>query len=132
MGVFPDPNFEPVIAGLSPMIASLWGFRSEARGTHTSRTIMLDELSQLLAAAYRQASRNETITSLLAKCAVPAGIVGLDTRRETLMDRRGEGVAIILDRSERLPGKRPVYRLFNDAELRLTIYAAGAGADGSG
>ena len=46
--------------------------------------------------AYRQASRNETITSLLAKCAVPAGIVGLDTRRETLMDRLGESVAIIL------------------------------------
>ena len=82
--------------------------------------------------AYRQASRNETITSLLAKCAVPAGIVGLDTRRETLMDRCGEGVAIILGRSERLSGKRPVYRLFNDAELRLMIYAAGAGADGSG
>ena len=81
--------------------------------------------------AYRQASRNETITSLLAKCAVPAGIVGLDTRRETLMDRRGEGVAIILDRSERLSGKRPVYELFNDAELRLTIYAAGPGADNS-
>ena len=81
--------------------------------------------------AYRQASRNETITSLLAKCAVPAGIVGLDTRRETLMDRRGEGVATILDRSERLSGKRPVYELFNDAELRLTIYAAGPGADGS-
>ena len=56
--------------------------------------------------AYRQSSRNETITSLLAKCSVPAGIVGLDTRRETLMDRRGEGVAIILDRSERLSGKR--------------------------
>ena len=82
--------------------------------------------------AYRQASRNETITSLLAKCAVPAGIVGLDTRRETLMDRRGEGVATILDRSERLSGKRPVYELFGDAELRLTIYAAGPGADGSG
>ena len=82
--------------------------------------------------AYRQASRNETITSLLAKCAVPAGIVGLDTRRETLMDRRGEGVATILDRSERLSGRRPVYELFGDAELRLTIYAADPGADGSG
>ena len=67
--------------------------------------------------AYRQASRNETIASLLAKCIVPAGIVGLDTRRETLMDRR----------SERLSGKRPVYDLFDDAELRLTIYAAGPG-----
>ena len=80
--------------------------------------------------AYRQASRNETIASLLAKCAVPAGIVGLDTRRETLMDRRGEGVAAILDRSEQLSGKRPVYELFDDAELRLTIYAAAPGAAG--
>ena len=77
--------------------------------------------------AYRQASRNETIASLLAKCAVPAGIVGLDTPRETLMDRRGEGVATILDRSEQLSGKRPVYKLFDDAELRLTIYAAAPG-----
>ena len=81
--------------------------------------------------AYRQASRNETIASLLAKCAVPAGIVGLDTPRETLMDRRGEGVATILDRSEQLSGKRPVYELFDDAELRLTIYAATPGVAGS-
>ena len=80
---------------------------------------------------YRQASRNETIASLLAKCAVPAGIVGLDTPRETLMDRRGEGVAAILDRSEQLSGKRPVYELFDDAELRLTIYAAIPGVAGS-
>ena len=80
--------------------------------------------------AYRQASRNETIASLLAKCAVPAGIVGLDTPRETLMDRRGEGVATILDRSEQLSGKRPVYEMFDNAELRLTIYAAIPGAAG--
>ena len=42
-------NFEPGIAGLPPHLASLWGFRSGERGTHTSRTIMLDELSLLLA-----------------------------------------------------------------------------------
>ena len=41
------------------------------------------------------------------------------------MDRRGEGVRAILDRSEDLSGKRPVYELFDDAELRLTIYATG-------
>ena len=74
---------------------------------------------------YRQASRNETVTSLLARCHIPPEIVGLDTQRETLMDRRGEGVRAILDRSEDLSGKRPVYELFDDAELRLTIYAAG-------
>ena len=73
--------------------------------------------------AYRQASRNETLTSLLARCPVPSGIAGLETGRTTLMDRRGNGVPIILSRSARLSGKRPEYRLFGD-ELRLTIYAA--------
>ncbi len=74
---------------------------------------------------YRQASRNETVTSLLARCRIPPEIVGLDTQRETLMDRRGEGMRAILDRSKDLSGKRPVYELFDDAELRLTIYATG-------
>jgi len=72
---------------------------------------------------YRQASRNETITSLLAKCEVPKE-EWLTSSRATMMDRRGEGVAIILDRSERLSGRRPEYDVIDDAELRLTIYAA--------
>src|SRR4249919_3414783 len=38
---------------------------------------------------FRQASRNQTIASLLAKCPVPADIGGLETQRSTLMDRRG-------------------------------------------
>ncbi len=74
--------------------------------------------------AYRQASRNETITSLLARCRVPADIGGLDTQRTTMMDRRGEGVAIILERSERLSGRRPAYELPDESELRLTVFAA--------
>ena len=40
-----------------------------------------------------------------------------------MMDRRGEGVPIILSNSERLSGRLPEYRLFNDRELMLTIYA---------
>ena len=75
--------------------------------------------------AYRQSSRNETLTSLMARCPVPAGIPGLDTPRTSLMDRRGNGVEIIFARSERLSGKSPVYEMLGDAELRLTIYAAG-------
>lgn len=75
--------------------------------------------------AYRQASRNETLASLLARCPVPSGIAGLQTSRSTLMDRRGEGVPIILQRSLQLSGKRPEYRMFGD-ELRLTVYAAHA------
>ncbi len=76
---------------------------------------------------FRQACRNETIASLLAKCPVPA-ISGLETPRSTIMDRRGEGVAIILQRSEKLSGKRPVYTMLDDSELLLTIYAAGGDA----
>jgi len=40
------------------------------------------------------------------------------------MDKRGEGVRIIMENSERLSGKRPVYHLIDNAELLLTIYAA--------
>ena len=54
-----DLNFESRIAGLPPKLASLWGFRSGERGTHTSRTIMLDELSQLLDAVPGEASRRD-------------------------------------------------------------------------
>ena len=59
MDAAPNLNFEPGIAGLSPKLATLWGFRSGERGTHTSRTIMLDELSQLLDAAPGEASRRD-------------------------------------------------------------------------
>lgn len=72
---------------------------------------------------FRQASRNENLTSLLAKCPVP-GIDGLNSDRATIMDKRGEGVPLILRLSEQLSGKRPVYRLLDGDELQLTIYAA--------
>lgn len=74
--------------------------------------------------AYRQASRNETITSLLAKCAVPGDLAGLETPRATMMDRRGEGVSLILERSESLSGRAPRYELLDESELRLIIFAA--------
>ena len=77
--------------------------------------------------AYRQATRNETIAALLTRCAVPC-IAGLDTHSDRLMDRRGEGVAAILDRSAEISGREPEYRLFGDAELLLTIYAAAGGS----
>ena len=37
---------------------------------------------------------------------------------------RGWGVQLILERSERLSGKLPVYRLLDEVELMLTIFAA--------
>ncbi len=74
---------------------------------------------------YRQAARNEAITSLLAKCSVPETDAGIVSDRSTFMDKRGEGVQIILDNSERISGRRPQYRILDDSELMLTIYAAG-------
>jgi len=75
--------------------------------------------------AYRQSARNETLSSLLAKCPVPTDASWLETDRRTLMDKRGEGVRIILDNSRQLSGREPDYRLIDDAELLLTICAAG-------
>ncbi len=71
---------------------------------------------------YRQSARNETVCSLLAKCQVPDQ-PWLPTNRRAMMEKRGEGVPIILDNSVALSGKEPKYQLFDDAELLLTIYA---------
>lgn len=54
--------------------------------------------------------------------AQPAGDVG----RTHLMDRRGDGVPIIIEASEQLSGRRPAYTLIDDSELRLVIWAASA------
>ena len=70
----------------------------------------------------RQAARNELITSLLARC--PMSFKDFPGDRKFLMDRRGEGVPIILSESEKLSGQRPEYRLIDNSELMLTIYVA--------
>jgi ATP-dependent DNA helicase RecG len=72
---------------------------------------------------YRQAARNEAITSLLAKCSVPDNERDL-SGRSAMMDKRGEGVQIILDNSERLSGRRPTFSLVDESELLLVIPAA--------
>ena len=71
---------------------------------------------------YRQSARNEAVCSLLAKCPAPDE-PWLVTDRKNMMEKRGEGVPIILDNSARLSGREPEYRLIDDAELILTIYA---------
>lgn len=71
---------------------------------------------------FRQAARNEALASLLARCAV--GDDELARYRSHFMDKRGEGVPIILARSEALSGRRPEYRMNDDSELVLTIHAA--------
>lgn len=70
----------------------------------------------------RQSARNELITSLLARC--PMNVDAAGSQRSFIMDKRGEGVPIIITESEKLSGKKPEYRLLDDAELMLTIFAA--------
>ena len=70
----------------------------------------------------RQITRNELLTSMLSRCPVEA--FKDEAMRHYLMERRGEGVPIILTESEKLSGRLPEYRLLDDSELLLTIFAA--------
>ena len=70
----------------------------------------------------RQSSRNELLTSLLARC--PMNFDATGSKRIFIMDKRGEGVPIILSESLKLSGKMPEYTLIDDSELRITIFAA--------
>jgi len=79
-------------------------------------TMTVDALS------LRQSARNELLTSLLARC--PVQLADYTGEREFLMDKRGEGVPIIIIESEKLSGKKPLYTLIDNAELKLTIFAA--------
>jgi len=83
-----------------------------------ANTMTIDSL------AFRQSARNEAISSLLAKCVITSDDEWIGTTRRTLMDKRGEGVSVIFERGERHAGKRPIYQLFDDSELRLTIFSA--------
>ena len=66
----------------------------------------------------RQASRNELIVSLLARCPAPTGL-----GRTRMMDKRGDGVPIILEKSTEFSGRQPEYSLVDDAELSLVMWA---------
>lgn len=72
----------------------------------------------------RQYSRNELVVSLLARCGTelvdPRGELG----RRRIMDRRGDGVPLILSESTELSGRRPRYSLIGESELGLVIWAA--------
>lgn len=70
----------------------------------------------------RQSARNELISSLLARC--PMNVDAIGSQRNFIMDKRGEGVPIIITESAKLSERKPVYQLLDDAELMLTIFAA--------
>ncbi len=78
--------------------------------------------TEQLARLYSQATRNELLSRLLSEIALDDGD-GRQVKRRHFLERRGEGVGIILNESEQLSGKTPIYELFNE-ELCLTIFAA--------
>ena len=65
MTALSDLNFESGIARLTRRQEALWGFRSGDRGTHTSRTIMLNDLSHLLNAVPREANRGDYVEAVI-------------------------------------------------------------------
>ncbi|MFP4423052.1 MAG: ATP-binding protein [Desulfococcaceae bacterium] len=79
-------------------------------------TVTIESISE------RQSARNELISSLLARC--PMNVNAGGSRRDFIMDKRGEGVLIIITESEALSGKKPEYKLIDEAEVKLTIFAA--------
>jgi len=79
-------------------------------------TMTIDSLSE------RQSARNELLSTLLARC--PMNVNAIGSQRSYIMDKRGEGVPIIIIESEKLSGRKPEYQLIDDAELKLTIFAA--------
>lgn len=79
-------------------------------------TMTVDSLSE------RQSARNELLCSLLARC--PMNFNAIGSQRSFIMDKRGEGVPIIITESEKLSGRKPEYLLLDEAELKLAIFAA--------
>jgi ATP-dependent DNA helicase RecG len=95
----------------------LFSYRLEIFSPGTiPNTMTIDSLSE------RQSARNELLSSLLARCPMNINVIG--SQRSYIMDKRGEGVPIIIMESEQLSGRKQEYRLLDDAELKLTIFAA--------
>jgi ATP-dependent DNA helicase RecG len=65
-------------------------------------------------------TRNEAVVNLLSRYYSAREEAG----RQALIERRGEGVPKIIHRSKELSGKEPEYKMIDDAELLLTIFAA--------
>ena len=70
----------------------------------------------------RQATRNQTLASVLGRMSV-GDIRGSEDRRY-FMERRGDGVPIIMRETRALCGKPPEYRVIDNSEVLLVIPAA--------
>ena len=60
-----DLDLESVVSFLGPREIAGWGFRAGERGTHTSRTIMLQELTHLLAATAVTATHHDFVQAVM-------------------------------------------------------------------
>jgi len=69
-----------------------------------------------------QATRNEAIASVFGRIAV-GDLAGTDHRR-FLMERRGDGIAIILGKTHENAGERPKIKVMNESNLLVIIPAA--------
>lgn len=71
--------------------------------------------------ALRQFTRNELVASLLARVPVDAAT---GAARRAYMEKRGEGVPLIVRETEELAHSSPRYQLLGESELLLTLPAA--------
>lgn len=71
---------------------------------------------------HNQATRNELLSRLLSETSVD-GAIQKAVNRQSFLEKRGDGISIILRESEQLSGKKPIYEMIGE-ELKLTIFAA--------
>ena len=69
-----------------------------------------------------QATRNEVLASVFGR--IPVGDVPGSRHRRYMMERRGDGVSIILKETRETAGIRPEYSVIDESNLVLTIPAA--------
>ena len=69
-----------------------------------------------------QYTRNELLASRLGQC--PVGDVAGAGERRYFIERRGEGIGVIEDETFALTGKKPIFELLGERELRLMLPAA--------
>ena len=72
--------------------------------------------------AERTATRNELLATMLGR--VPVGNIRGAGERQFFVERRGDGVTTIQNKTHALSGKKPEYRAIDNAELVLLIPAA--------
>ena len=97
-----DLSLEPAIANLPPRVAQRWGFRTGRRGTHTSRTIMLNELTQLLDVVPDDAPHSQYVEAIVdGNCLGKPTAVTRKTSSQRLTELYGLDTRVMLFRALR-------------------------------